>query len=512
MSFGKSLFTSPEINPSNRKARSIPILNPFDQYGRVFFFSWMGFMVAFLSWYAFPPLLSATIKKDLNMTSAQVANSNIVALLATLLVRFVAGPLCDRFGPRLVFVGLLLAGSLPTAMAGLVTTPQGLIALRFFVGILGGTFVPCQVWCTGFFDKKIVGTANSLAGGWGNAGGGITYFLMPAVFDSLVQSRGLSPHQAWRVAYIVPFIIIVVVALGMLLTCDDTPTGKWSERHIWNREHDDSKDSNNNIVDIPTSNPSSAPSLNTNTLTTDIEKKGGTGTDSPNSSLTPESGIVTNLDALRTADTVIPLSRKDATKVLLSLSTAAVAIPYACSFGSELAINSILGDYYAANFPHLGQTQSGRWAAMFGLLNVVFRPAGGFIGDILYQYTGSVWSKKLFISFLGVVMGAFQLAMGLSNPKSESTMFGLTAGLAFFLEASNGANFAVVPHVHPFANGLVSGAVGGMGNLGGIIFAIIFRYNDSDYARALWIIGVISIAANLAVAWIRPVPKGQTQR
>ena len=360
---------------------------------------------------------------------------------------------------------------------------------------------------------------------------------MPAVFDSLVQSRGLSPHQAWRVAYIVPFIIIVAVALGMLLTCDDTPTGKWSERHIWNREDDHPKDNSssnsNNIVDII--NPSSPASLSKNPIT-DIEKKGGA--DSPNSSLTPETGIVTNLDALRTNDTVIPLSRKDASKVLLSLSTAAVAIPYACSFGSELAINSILGDYYAANFPHLGQTQSGKWAAMFGLLNVVFRPAGGLIGDILYQYTHSVWSKKLFLSFLGVVMGAFQLAMGLSDPKSQSTMFGLTAGLAFFLEASNGANFAVVPHVHPFANGesiyipcpgkkvkqkeeeqkltqvagLVSGAVGGMGNLGGIIFAIIFRYNDSDYARALWIIGVISIAANLAVAWVRPVPKGLTQQ
>lgn len=94
--------------------------------------------------------------------------------MSRFLVRFIAGPLCDRFGPRLVFVGLLLAGAIPTAMAGLVSNPNGLIALRFFVGILGGTFVPCQVWCTGFFDKKIVGTANSLAAGFGNAGGGIT--------------------------------------------------------------------------------------------------------------------------------------------------------------------------------------------------------------------------------------------------------------------------------------------------------------------------------------------------
>lgn len=57
--------------------------------------------------------------------------------------------------------------------------------------------------------------------------------------------------------------------------------------------------------------------------------------------------------------------------------------------------------------------------------------------------------------------------------------------------------------------GIVSGAVGGMGNLGGIIFAIIFRYNGSHYARSLWIIGIIAIAANLAVSWIRPVPRRQ---
>jgi MFS transporter, NNP family, nitrate/nitrite transporter len=59
-------------------------------------------------------------------------------------------------------------------MAGLVTSSNGLIALRFFVGILGASFVPCQVWTTGFFDKDVVGTANALTAGWGNAGGGIT--------------------------------------------------------------------------------------------------------------------------------------------------------------------------------------------------------------------------------------------------------------------------------------------------------------------------------------------------
>lgn len=91
--------------------------------------------------------------------------------------------------------------------------------------------MPCQVWTTGFYDKNIVGTANSLTAGLGNAGGGITYFVMPAIYDSLHLDRGLSPHVAWRVTFVVPGIIITAVALALLFCCQDTPTGKWKDRH-----------------------------------------------------------------------------------------------------------------------------------------------------------------------------------------------------------------------------------------------------------------------------------------
>lgn len=57
-------------------------------------------------------------------------------------------------------------------------------------------------------------------------------------------------------------------------------------------------------------------------------------------------------------------------------------------------------------------------------------------------------------------------------------------------------------------SGVVSGLVGASGNLGGIIFAVIFRHNGKAYHTSLWVIGAISVAVNIAVAWIRPVPKG----
>lgn len=77
------LYQAPDVNPVNKKARAVPFFNPINVYGRVFFFAWFGFMIAFWAWYTFPPLLTLTIKKDLNLTQPEVANSNIVSLCAT---------------------------------------------------------------------------------------------------------------------------------------------------------------------------------------------------------------------------------------------------------------------------------------------------------------------------------------------------------------------------------------------------------------------------------------------
>ncbi|KAF2459289.1 major facilitator superfamily domain-containing protein [Lineolata rhizophorae] len=496
MGFSPTLLVqAPEVNPINKKARSIPALNPIDMYGRVFTFAWMGFLIAFWSWYAFPPLMTKTIKADLHLSQKEIANSNILALTATLLVRLVSGPLCDRFGPRLVFAGLLLTGAIPTALAGTVTNATGLIILRFFVGILGATFVPCQVWSTGFFDKNVVGTANALTGGFGNAGGGITYFAMPAIYDSLVGDRGLTPHVAWRVAFIVPFILITACALGMIFLCPDTPTGAWANR-MQNLDRNIEEEHNHGGI---------------------VSNQGGhldkvPAEDKKDASSDQEAGTVAVGEAV-VIDQYHHESVQNPTvleilKVMASPQSLVLAACYVNSFGGELAINSILGAYYNKNL-ELGQTQSGRWAAMFGLVNVLFRPLGGIVSDLLYKYTnGSLWAKKLWIHFVGVIAGCFCLAIGLKDPTELGMMIGLVLGLAVFMDAGNGANFSLVPHVHPYANGIVSGLVGASGNLGGVIFAVIFRFTG-NYHQGIWIIGVFFIAINLAVSWIRPIPKGQ---
>ncbi|KAK3207593.1 hypothetical protein GRF29_103g1488252 [Pseudopithomyces chartarum] len=391
------LWAHPEINELNRKARSIPFLNPFtDRYGRVFFFSWFGFMIAFWSWYAFPPLLADVIAGDIGMKSYQVANSNIIALTATLIVRLIAGPCCDHFGPRLTFAGCLLAGAVPTFLSGCVTNASGLYALRFFIGILGGSFVPCQVWTTGFFDKNVVGTANALTGGLGNLGGGITYFVMPAVYNSLVSKQHIAPHKAWRISFVVPGILIVFVALCLLLLCDDTPTGKWSDRALaadapLHRSTSTTVPINGSITDAPLAEKQSPPSPSSekpqdwksHTSAPDTEAQKGSTLD------------LTKVDTAR-GEIIQKPSLSATLRVMFSIHTLVPAACYFCTFGAELAINSILGNYYMKNFPALGLQQTGNWAAMFGLLNGVTRPLGGFASDMAYRRTGdSVWAKKV---------------------------------------------------------------------------------------------------------------------
>ncbi|KAL8961377.1 MAG: hypothetical protein Q9183_005316, partial [Haloplaca sp. 2 TL-2023] len=486
------------------KALSIPILNPFNVYGRVFLLSWWGFFVAFWSWYAFPPLLTETIKEDLNLSQAEVANSNILALAAALIVRLVAGLACDRYGARWTFAAILLLGAIPTALAGTVTSHSGLVVLRFFAGILGGSFIPCQVWTTGFFDKKVVGTANALTAGLGNAGSGVTYFLMPAIFNSLVQRQGLSESKAWRVAFVVPFILITATALVMILTCPDSPTGKWSSRSRDVQRHLDMRDTF--LTASTTGNKQgNASSIDSGNDTVQLNSRKGNG------HFTDAQAQEDDLLTAASWELVEQPSVKNSIGALCTMPTLTLLVVYFCSFGTELSVNSILGAYYARNFPDLGQTGSGSWAAMFGLLNAIFRPAGGILADLIYRHTSSLWGKKILVHSLGMILGIFLILIGVDDPNSKSMMFGLMTGMAFFDEASNGACFALVPHVRPTSNGMITGVTGAAGNLGGIVFLLIGRYteNSADYPKMCWIIGAICIAGNILVAWIRPIPKNQ---
>jgi NNP family nitrate/nitrite transporter-like MFS transporter len=413
-------------------------------------------------------------------------------------------------------------GAIPLGLAPLVHNATGLYVSRFFIGILGGSLVPCQVWSTGFFDKNVVGTANALTGGFGTAGGGITYFIMPAVYDALLKS-GHTSGQAWRLTFLVPLAMVITTGIALIVLCPDSPTGKWSERHLHAQTTIDAETGTGtdtektSVVDVPgqiTDKPApstpfpSVPSSPTKekspkspvTETPDLEA----GQQTPSQTAPPTATAQHEVIQAPTA--------RDLLRLTCSPQTAFHTLTYLCSFGTELAVNMILSSYYAKNFPSLGQTAAANWAAMFGFLNLVTRPLGGIVSDLLYRYCGgSLWLKKLWLVGCIAMAGVVMILIGKLDPHEQGVMFGLTALVAMFVQAGNGANFSLLPHVHPTRNGVLSGFTGAGGNLGGVLFSIVFRFMDSgtNFAKGFLVIGVINLVVAVAVSWIPPLPKGQ---
>jgi MFS transporter, NNP family, nitrate/nitrite transporter len=190
---------------------------------RAFHLTWMAFFVCFFAWFAVAPLMPA-IRADLGLTPAQIANINIAAVCVTILVRVVIGPLCDRYGPRLTYTWLLALGALPVIAIAFARSYESFLFWRLCIGAIGASFVVTQFHTSVMFAPNVVGTANATAAGWGNAGGGATQAIMPLLFAAIV-SFGVEHTLGWRIALIVPGVLMLVMAVVYYRYAKDTPSG-----------------------------------------------------------------------------------------------------------------------------------------------------------------------------------------------------------------------------------------------------------------------------------------------
>mmetsp|Transcript_30178 Transcript_30178/g.96274 ORF Transcript_30178/g.96274 Transcript_30178/m.96274 type:complete len:485 (-) Transcript_30178:102-1556(-) len=209
------------------RATAIKITSFAPPHMRSFHFSWISFFVAFLGWFAFAPLMPE-VKKDLGLTQSQIWTSNITSVASTVVARFIVGPMCDGYGPKHIQCALLCFGALCTYLAPLISDAAGLIVIRFFIGIVGSTFVCTQYWSTLMFAKETAGAAQAISGGWGNLGGGVTQLLMAAIYTG-INSSGVSRAASWRLAMLVPATVLVIVAVAIYFFSDDSPRGDFKD-------------------------------------------------------------------------------------------------------------------------------------------------------------------------------------------------------------------------------------------------------------------------------------------
>src|SRR5688572_18886861 len=148
------------VNASATKATRIDLFSFASAPMRAFHLTWMAFFVCFFAWFACAPLMPV-IKGEFGLTKDQIANINIAAVAVTILVRLIIGPLCDRFGPRKAYTGLLALGALPVIGVSLAQTYESFLFFRLLIGAIGASFVITQYHTSVMFAPNVVGTANA---------------------------------------------------------------------------------------------------------------------------------------------------------------------------------------------------------------------------------------------------------------------------------------------------------------------------------------------------------------
>jgi NNP family nitrate/nitrite transporter-like MFS transporter len=208
---------------SSRKATRIDLFSFSTPQMRAFHMSWLAFFVCFFAWFAVAPLMPI-IRGEFKLSGDQIANINIAAVAITILVRMAVGPLCDKYGPRLAYTWMLGLGAIPVIGIAFAPSYEVFLVFRLAIGAIGASFVITQFHTSMMFAPNVVGTANATVGGWGNAGGGVTQTVMPLIVAALL-SLGVQQTLGWRLAMIIPGVLMLIVAVMYYKLTQDTPEG-----------------------------------------------------------------------------------------------------------------------------------------------------------------------------------------------------------------------------------------------------------------------------------------------
>lgn len=206
-------------------------LNIFSGKGiqmKTFHVTWITFFFCFFAWFGMAPLMKIA-KEQLGLTKDQLGNIQIAAVSATIIARLLVGRLVDKYGPRLVYTYLLVICAIPVMFIGFSESYISFLAFRLAIGVIGASFVITQFHTSVMFAPSVKGTANAVAGGFGNTGGGAANFFMPLIASGMVGLGFCTQEDSWRFAMIVPGVMLLFCAFLYFKYTKDTPAGNFNE-------------------------------------------------------------------------------------------------------------------------------------------------------------------------------------------------------------------------------------------------------------------------------------------
>lgn len=433
----------------------------FEPRIKVLHLTWMAFFVSFIVWFNHAPLMAA-IRASLHLTDQQVSALLILNVALTIPARILVGMLVDKLGPRLMYALLLaISGGLCVFFA-LAKDFETLAVARFLLAFVGAGFVVGIRMIGEWFPAKQTGLAQGIYAGFGNFGSAAAAVTLPSVALMVGGADG------WRVAVVATGLIAILYGAIYYFLVEDAPKGStyFKPKKAGAMEVTSRADFFLYIL-------LQAPLILAMALL--VWKLGPSGLKMLSLHATIIAFVALLLlyayqifDAARINSGVLRGERVPALHRYKFRQVAVLSVAYLVTFGSELAVVSVLPLLFKDTFG-LSLAVAGFVGASFGSTTFFARPGGGWLSDKYGR------RPVMLASMAGTALGYFFMSF-MNQTLGVAFAILATFFCSLFVNAGNGAVYAMLPLIKRRLTGQIAGVVGAFGNVGGVLFLTLYSF------------------------------------
>jgi len=429
--------------------------------------TWVAFFLTFVAWFNMAPFHTAMMQfAGLSLDQIHILMIANVAL--TIPARILIGALVDSYGPKNVFSCLLLFAGGVCFYFSLATDFTGFLIARLLMGIVGGGFVVGIKMVAEWFSPEKMGIAQGIYAGWGNFGAAAAAFSLPVIALFFSEDTG------WRMATAFPGLLCVLWAGVYWKYAQEIPDR--GRNFKVNLIHSIEVTSRRDLVlQIGLLMPIYG------ALLVFIWKL----THHPLPLLSTGiswifySGIIVLFllgawDCIRTNLSKLSAGRIPKEERYEFRQVFVLSLVYALTFGTNLAVISMFPRFLESHF-QLTVASAGVLGSSFAVMNLIARPAGGWLSDLLGR------RRTLFVLVLGTMVSYVLMSQAILG-WPLGVVIGLALTGSIFLQAGSGACYAMVPLIRKDLTGKMAGMVGAYGNVGAVFFLTIFSFvNEQSF-------------------------------
>ncbi len=427
---------------------------------RILHLSWLAFFLCFFVWFNHAPLLGA-IRETFGLTDQEVKALLILNVALTIPARIIVGMLVDKLGPRIMFAALLSISSVICFGFALADDYEQLALLRFLLGFVGAGFVVGIRLIAEWFPAREVGLAEGIYGGWGNFGSAAAALTLP----TLAMLYG--GENGWRYAIATTGAIALVYSFVFYFSARNTPKGStyFKPKKTGAMEVTSKGDFILYVImNLPLYGALAI-----------LTWKLGPG----NLEMLGEAVVITLYGSLaliflyqlfhihrinkHVFEKPVPEIERYSFKQVAILNLA-----YFVTFGSELAVVSMLPLFFQDTF-QLSAVMAGMLASGYAFMNLVSRPSGGLFSDKFGR-------RKTMLILLACLSLGYVLMSQIDAQWPLFLAVAVTMLCSFFVQAGEGAVFAMVPLIKRRLTGQIAGMTGAYGNVGAVVFLTVLSF------------------------------------